>query len=280
MKDTEGNSSALPAVQLLDVFFNILPILMFFVHVWDTTEVCFEPTVSQWEFLSVLWEVSLDKEDTGVFCKQPSALLFWCRDNRTSSLSKEQHEGHGRCLRASAISDDLRECRWVRQDTRKFKLSYPTDYTFLLKCKLLMPHQWFSPAFSACKISIRGAQGQQDIEQMLRRDVLESREADQSALVTSCFLFPPPNNNLQQIQSSFLHLFPFSSCCVWRWKLWGCYVCCIYMQYLEGGLTRALGPLHERMTLAGATPCRGGNVTSEWRTSPWSAFLFCDERHS
>lgn len=58
-------------------------------------------------------------------------------------------------------------------------------------------------------MSIRRAQGQQDIEQMLRRDVLESREADQSALVTSCFLFPPPNNNLQQIQASFLHLFPF-----------------------------------------------------------------------
>lgn len=44
---------------------------------------------------------------------------------------------------------------------------------------------------------------------MLRRDVLESREADRRVLVTSCFLFPSPNNNLQQLQFSFLQLFPF-----------------------------------------------------------------------
>lgn len=70
------------------------------------------------------------------------------------------------------------------------------------RSELLWLHQEFSPAFSECKVCVRGTA--RYTEQLLRCDALESRGHDRRGVATSSFLFSALNSDLEQIQFTFL----------------------------------------------------------------------------
>lgn len=96
--------------------------------------------------------------------------------------------------------------------------------------------------------------------------------------------FAALNNDLEQIQSTFAQppplLHVLTDVTVSLKALGSLH---IHTQHLEGALARAINPLHKSVTLCDAVEklffvWRWLPRSSEQSTSPWSAFLFCDER--
>lgn len=104
MKDIDGNSSAFPKEKVLDVFFNILPFFMLFLHAWEAlSSQCYNGNFFQYSEKCALTVMTQESSELFV-------LLFQLKDNKTFDFSKEKHECYEKYVKVSKTLCILKEC--------------------------------------------------------------------------------------------------------------------------------------------------------------------------